>query len=289
MKTISFSKGACEKILRYLDSYISGELLVETNHEVLQHLEQCPACSQEMENRVRVRNSLRNAVREEAVPVDLEQKVRRRIHDSQPARLWRMGFSLRWMSAVAALVALSAGAWIALHKQQTQNEYIATLSARLPGILQVGLRDHIHCAVFRKYPKNPPTFAQMAESMGPQYAGLVPLVKEKVSDGYRIILAHRCSFQGRNYIHMVLKGTSALVSLVITKKNSGESLANVQLAPVLQAVGVPLYRGGAEPFQVAGFETPAYLAFLISDLAEENNIQLAATLAPGVHAFLNNL
>jgi hypothetical protein len=68
---------------------------------------------------------------------------------------------------------------------------------------------------------------------------------------------------------------------------SGESLANVQLAPVLQAVGVPLYRGGAEPFQVAGFETPAYLAFLISDLPEEKNIQLAATLAPGVHAFLN--
>jgi anti-sigma factor (TIGR02949 family) len=180
MKTVSFGKGACEKIRQYLDSYISGELLVETNHEVLQHLEQCPACSQELETRVRVRTSLRNAVRAETVPVDLEQKVRRRIHENQRGRLWTTGFSLRWMSAVAALVLLSAGTWIVLRERQAQNIYIATLAARLPGILQVGLRDHIHCAVFRKYPKDPPTLAQMAEKMGPLFAGLVPLVKEKV-------------------------------------------------------------------------------------------------------------
>jgi anti-sigma factor (TIGR02949 family) len=289
MKTVSFGKGACEKIRQYLDSYVSGELLVETNHEVLQHLEQCPACSQELETRVRVRTSLLNAVRGEAVPADLEQKVRRRIQESQPGRLWIAGFSLRWMSAVTALVLLSAGAWIALRERQAQNIYIGTISSRLPGILRVGLRDHIHCAVFRKYPKDPPTFAQMAERMGPQYAGLVPLVKEKVSDGFRIILAHHCSYQGRNYVHMVLKGPSSLVSLVITRKNSGESLPNFQLAPVLQAAGVPLYGTGVERFQVAAFETPAYLVFLISDMPAEENLQLAAALAPGVHGLLSKL
>ena len=129
----------------------------------------------------------------------------------------------------------------------------------------------------------------MTEKMGPQYAGLVPLVKEKVPDEYRIILAHRCSYQGRNYIHMVLKGPSALVSLVITRKNSGESFPNFKLAAVMQPAGVPVYRGGVERFQVAAFETPAYLAFLISDLPAENNLQLAAGLAPGVHEFLSNL
>ena len=289
MKTITFGKGACEKIRQYLDSYISGELLVETNHEVLEHLEQCLACSQEMEARMRVRTSLRNAVRGEVVPADLEQKVRRKIHASQPVRLWIAGFSLRWMSAVAALVLLSVGAGIVLRQRQTQNAYIAAVAERLPGILRVGLRDHIHCAVFRKYPKDPPTLAQMGESLGPQYAGLVPFVKQKLPDAYQIILAHQCSYQGRHYIHVVLKGPSSLGSLVITQKNSGESMQNFQLAPVLHAAGVPLYRGGAEQFQVAAFETPAYLAFFVSNLPAENNLQLASALAPGVHGFLSSL
>jgi len=289
MRTIPSSEAACEKIRQYLDSYISNELLVETNHEVLRHLEQCAPCAQELETRIRVRTSLQNAVRGEALPVDLQDKVRKRIHEEGPWRLWTIGFSLRWMSAVAALIVLSVAGWIALRERQTQDTYIATISARLSGILQIGLRDHIHCAVFRKYPKDPPTFAQLAGKMGPRYVGLVPLVKEKIPDEYRIVLAHQCSYQGRHYVHMVLKGRSSLLSLVITRKNSGESFPNFKLAPALEAAGVPVYRGGVEQFQVAAFETQTFLAFLISDLPSENNLQLAAALAPDVHGFLSKL
>ena len=31
-----------------MDSYLGDELLVETNHEVLRHLENCPACRSEL-------------------------------------------------------------------------------------------------------------------------------------------------------------------------------------------------------------------------------------------------
>ena len=43
MNRIQFGEGACEKIRQYLDSYVSNELLVETNHEVLRHLERVEA------------------------------------------------------------------------------------------------------------------------------------------------------------------------------------------------------------------------------------------------------
>ena len=45
MNRIPSGEGACEKIRRYLDSYVTNELLVETNHEVLRHIEGCPACA----------------------------------------------------------------------------------------------------------------------------------------------------------------------------------------------------------------------------------------------------
>jgi len=76
---------------------------------------------------------------------------------------------------------------------------------------------------------------------------------------------------------------------VITRKKSGESFPNFKLAPALEAAGVPVYRGGVEQFQVAAFETQTFLAFLISDLPSENNLQLAAALAPDVHGFLSKL
>src|SRR5260370_17875598 len=248
MRTIPSSEGACEKIRQYLDSYISNGVVGESNDEVLRHLEQCTPCSQEMETRIRVRTSLQNAVRGELVPVDLQQKVRKGIHESRPGRTWAAGFTLRWMSAVAALVLFLVGGWMALQHRRTQDAYIRTVSERLSSILRVVLLDHLHCAVFRKYPKDPPTFAQLAHEMGPRYSGLVPLVKERIPDEYRIVLAHQCSYQGRHYVHMVLKGPSSLLSLVITRKNSGESLPNFKLVPALQAAEVPVYRGGVEPF-----------------------------------------
>jgi anti-sigma factor RsiW len=294
MKIVDFGPSNCEKIRRYLDSYVSNELLVESNIEVLRHIEQCSACSQELEARLRIRASLQAAARREDVPPGLEQKIRRGIHEQSPVRLWPFGLSLKWMSAVAALMLISTAIWIVLRSRrelspQEQNAYIGRISSHLSTILQVGLRDHVHCAVFRKYPQAPPAFAEMARELGPQYAGLVPLVKARVPDEYRVILAHRCHVQGRNYVHLVLRGPSSLLSLIVTKKNPGESFPAAQLAPVLQASGVPVYRAGASQFQVAAFESQAYLAFVISDLPEERNLQLAAALAPPVEEFLSRL
>ena len=55
MNRVQFGEGACEKTRRYMDAYISNELLVETNHELLRHLEGCVACSAELETRGRLR------------------------------------------------------------------------------------------------------------------------------------------------------------------------------------------------------------------------------------------
>ena len=294
MNIVNFGQSNCERVQRYLDSYISNELLVESNLEVLRHIEQCSACSQELETRVRIRASLQTAVRREEVPPGLDQRIRREIREQSPVRLWPFAFSLRLMSAVAALLLISTAIGIVLRSRrelspQEQNAYVGRISSRLSTILQVGLRDHVHCAVFRKYAKAPPAFAEMAHELGPQYGGLIPLVKARVPDEFRVILAHRCSVQGRNYAHLVLRGPSSLLSLIITKKNFGESLPAAQLAPVLQAAGVPVYRAGASQFQVAAFESQAYLAFVISDLPGERNLQLASALAPTVQAFLNQM
>ena len=296
MNRVHFGEGACEKIRKYLDSYISNELLVETNHEILRHLENCPACAAELDARTRLRTRLKSAVNAQSVPPELPARIREQIRGRRPGGWFAAGwFAMgwpRWAIAVAAGVIICAGVWLnysrdgmpALSDRPGQNAYIQRVSARLAAVLKVGLGDHIHCSVFRKYPQNPPPVEKMEADLGPAYKGLLPVVRAAVPDGYRVIMAHQCGYAGRKFIHLTFKKGGDLLSLVIARRNTGESLDG--LSPASEPSGIPIYQSGAERYQVAGFDAGNFLAYVVSGLNGQANLQIAVNLAPGVRGFL---
>jgi anti-sigma factor RsiW len=79
MNRIQFGEGGWEKIRKYLDAYVSNELTVETNSEVLRHIEGCPACAAEVGTRVRLRSRLKAAVNAQIVPPELQVRIREQI------------------------------------------------------------------------------------------------------------------------------------------------------------------------------------------------------------------
>ena len=91
MNRVQFGEGACEKTRKYLDSYISNELLVETNHEVLRHIENCPACAAELDARTQLRKRLKSAVNAQNVPPDLQVRIREQIRSSQSGKWFAVG------------------------------------------------------------------------------------------------------------------------------------------------------------------------------------------------------
>src|SRR6185295_2060414 len=99
-------------------------------------------------------------------------------------------------------------------------------------------------------------------------------------DGYRVIMAHHCAYAGRKFIHLTFERDGDLLSLVVARREDGESLSG--LSPALKASGVPLYQSAAERYQVAGFEAGDFLAYVVSDLKSKANLQIAANLAPSV-------
>jgi hypothetical protein len=150
-------------------------------------------------------------------------------------------------------------------------------SGRLAAVLNVGLRDHLHCAVFRKYSKQPETAREMAADLGPGFADLIMLVQTKLTGDFRIIQAHHCDAGGRHYTHFIIAGGAGggkIVSLVLTRRQSGESFTG------------GIHQTGVDRFQVVGFESHDYLAYVISDLDAQQNLQLAANLAPTVREYL---
>ena len=114
----------------------------------------------------------------------------------------------------------------------------------------------------------------MAGQLGPEFAGLEPLVKSRLPAGFGIIQAHRCQAGGREYVHLIVTGGSRILSLAITRKRPGESLSG------------GIHQTGVDRFQVVGFESGNYLVYIISDLDAQRNLQLAASLAPMVRQYL---
>jgi hypothetical protein len=232
-------------------------------------------------------NRLRAAVQSIDPPAFLDARIRRRLRVEEPGRSW-----LVRMIPLAAAVVVFAALGIAYelgHLRLTvrsQETYIASVSMRVASLMRIGLGDHIHCAVFRKYPDHLPNMEEFIGKMNPQYAGLIPIVRSQVPGGYRMTLAHECSYHRRKFVHLSFMDDSNMLSVVIARKGEGESFETEGMLPALVRADMPLYQANVQRFQISAFETGAYLVYFISDLPKQGNTELMLALGPKVRDFL---
>jgi Putative zinc-finger len=299
MSILEFEQGYCKRIRVYLDSYVNNELMVETTHEVLRHLENCEECAAELEAKTRMKNLLQKAVLRDGAPAAMRDRIRRDIRKG-PGAWWSPRTHVMQLALAAAVaLVLFVGGWSVLHSSNTRRPQPRSVEATLlrpeipnAGLLNIGLADHINCAVVHGQQDRRLTPEQMSEHMGSDYAGLVQVVKEK-APGFEIVVAHRCHLETREFVHLILRNQERVCSLVITKKN-GESFppddaAAIEQAATEKAASVATYRARTRDYEVTGFETRDFLGFVVSNLSASENRMLASSLAPAVRDFLAKL
>ena len=69
----------CRAFKELLDSFLSDELTVETNHAILWHAERCIACRAEMGARQRLRVLLRRIRDNSKISVEFRKQLRERL------------------------------------------------------------------------------------------------------------------------------------------------------------------------------------------------------------------
>ena len=281
MNVLNFDAKQCERMRRQLDSYLSNELLVETTSEVLRHLEQCEACSRELESRTRIREALRRAVSGRPVPEPLRAEVQRRLRGSRSG-LFSQGSTTRWALAVAAFILVVLGS-LGI-KQWLTSRNGERMIAR---VLRLGAADHLHCAIRgHNYPEVPNPPDQIRQKLGPQYAGVLQVVEQKLP-GFQVLEGHICSIPGspRKYVHFIARGRGTILSVILTKRE-GEDLPPGKLLVADASGGVNLYKAHLEGMDVAGFELARYFGFVVSDLGPNETLQIATALAPALRTAL---
>ena len=289
--TMSGNRG-CDHVLDLLDSYMDGEVSPEDQREIADHLEACSACFGEHQRRRTIRDRLRGAVRSVSASPDVQTAIQQSIRSNR--RSARSFYTYRATLAVAAAIVLFLTAAIAYQRgylrltRGSQDSYLATISAPIAGVMRVGLGDHVHCAVFQAFPNRHPTFEQMGHDMG-QYKDLTPLIREKIPGDYRVVMAHQCRYRGRRFVHVTLASKTALVSLVISRRNEGESFEKDALIPVVTESGIPIYQVQTQRFEISGFATRDHLIYIVSNLPQQDNLRMMLALAPTVKSFLRSL
>lgn len=192
----------CQHVREVMDSYLSGELSVETNHALLHHMAECRDCAAELTRRRRLRALLSEAL---DVAVDPE-RARARVTDAlgREPRSWVR--AARLGAAAATLVAAVAVAYWAVRPVDA-------------AAYDDSAADHIACAL--TYPGGTAYDRdRAAQNLVPPFEHIADAVG--LSHGaYHVIDAHMCPYKGRNYAHVVIRGDGQTLSLFAERAERG--------------------------------------------------------------------
>ena len=247
----------CRELRELADSFLTGQLLVETNHEVVRHLESCPDCRAEIAGRRALRDSLRAALAR-----DPELQPRPEFREELAARLRppnaatsRRSLLKSWWTLAAGLV-LAAGGGLVMRDSQSRS--------RLAALARVAAGDHQNCAVRFNLAERPIPLEEAGRRYGAPFTALATFELPALGTPLSAIDRHACVYQGRRFGHIVFRYAGAVVSLLVT---NGEAPG----APQLEA-------RGARP-AVASLPAGRFVGFVVADLDAQDVLRLAQAIA----------
>jgi hypothetical protein len=196
----------CRDVRELADSFLSEQLLVETNHELLRHLETCPDCRADIAGRRAMRDGLRAAFSraEELRPrpefaAELLAKLRPSLPEipSAPAKEISRRSVLQSWWALAAGVVLAAGGGLVVRNSNNRS--------RLGALAREAAGDHQNCAVKFALAERPIQLEEAGRRYGAPYAALATFELPAVDGSLEMLERHSCVYQGRRYGHVVFR------------------------------------------------------------------------------------
>lgn len=264
------SQVQCRDFRELADSYLSNELLVETNHDVIRHLETCADCRRELAARRNVRGQLRSGFESAPdlqVSDDFQGKLTAQLREValSPSRL-----SATKIIAIAAPPLIVVVLVLAAVQQRGRLQNSAALSTSVVG-------DHRDCALSHSLDEAPIDLDDAGRKYDRAYINLVNAVMSegRLPSGIELVGAHSCVFKGRRFGHVILRYRGQLVSVLVTNietQNRARSTGQNEIMADAQLDG----------FQLAHFETTRHAVYVVSGLSDAENLSIARALEPAL-------
>jgi hypothetical protein len=256
----------CRDVREVADSFLCEELLTETNHEILRHLDTCPSCRAEIDARRRFRAALRTAFEHapELQPAgEFADRLRDRLREAavETPRSWT--FSGRWLVLAAGLV-IAAGMTSAILLNRS--------AVRVEALAQDAIGDHRNCALKYRPARTPVPLEEAAQRFDGAYRLLITNPPDDIStpDGpARVIERHSCQYGAHRFGHVILQYRGRVVSLLVTA-NAPETAAGESATAIPHVIGGPV-----NGLSVVAVDGSRHAIMLVSDLERTELTQLA--------------
>src|SRR2546425_11467612 len=201
----------CRDVRELADSFLAEELLTETNHEILHHLETCPVCRADVAARRGLREGMRHAFHQASAlgpTSEFMNDLRARLHDAAHHERVRRG--IRWPGEwlVAATVLLAVGGGL-LYVVRDSTLALARAAAG----------DHRNCALQFRLTEKPISLEQAAQRYGAVYKVLETLPPHDVMTAIgpaRVLERHACVYGGRRFAPNGVEDRGARGALLVT-------------------------------------------------------------------------
>ena len=281
----------CQNFKELLDSYLCGELAVETNHAVLCHAERCCVCRGEMAARRRLRTSLRSVCSKEKMSDRAMESLRARIRSEAEAGAgdgkWRRGWFASlfkiWLLTPAA-VALLLGAALGLYHLRRVESGDARLltpeqieALELSGSLMAdSASSHRNCAAHFINAAGPAEIPDSLREYDPACARLDKVAAEGAG-GLSLRAAHVCEFGDRKFAHLVYTRGGGLVSLLVTVRDRRALKSGAP--PPFSGMSLGPQRFTLDHITLGAYQTLKRIVLVASDLSEDENAALTERLA----------
>ncbi len=256
----------CRDVRELADSFLCEELLTETNHEILRHLEACPSCRAEIDARRRLRGTLRTAFDRapELQPAgEFADRLRDRLREASARGHRSSIFSGRWLALAAGLL-LAAGLGVAI---------VLNSSSAAKALARDAIGDHRNCALKFRLARTPVPLEEAAERFDSAYRVLLNAPPDDISTpegSARVVERHSCEYGAHRFGHVILRYRGRVVSLLVT--NDGTTAGRDAVDP--HVIGRPV--DGLSVVSVTGSR---HAVVLVSDLDQDALTQLARAVS----------
>ena len=155
----------CRDVRELADSFLGEELLTETNHEILRHLETCPVCRADLDTRRALRDGMRAGL--SATQPDLRPSpefiagLRTTLQNAAYQAPARRGIRMQGWWALAATVLLAVTVGVVYGGR----EWVAATGA----LARAAVGDHLNCALHFRLAEKPITLTDAAARYGAAY------------------------------------------------------------------------------------------------------------------------
>ncbi|MDL2719183.1 MAG: hypothetical protein PT977_15685 [Acidobacteriota bacterium] len=218
---------ACAKVRRRMDSYSIGELSVDLSHEILEHLDRCPACRAEADAREKLRASVRRAAAATPGPREgFEDEVRALVARTPmrrpvPAAILLAASLVAGAGLTAWLVLSRAAAPETANAPGVSNAAVAVLDA---SAAELAALEHKNCARAASWPREAASAEAFTEGIDAPLAAAARAAAARLP-GYAPVSAHECGHAGETIFHIILRrrtdeSKDGLVSVVVTRPGS---------------------------------------------------------------------